>query len=68
MINALASSNFFGAYYSVIGRGQAHAVCRPREAGETQASAKLLGVRPLCDGVDDTRPNGTAHSNAGLAG
>lgn len=69
MLNALASFNFSGAANSVIGRGQAHAVCNAaREVGEAQANTKLLGVRPLCDGVDDTRPNGAAHSHAGLAG
>ena len=68
MLNAVASSNFFGAYYSVLGRGQAHAVCRSREAGEAQAGAELFGVRLVCDGVDDTRPDGAAHSHAGLVG
>ena len=71
MINALAYSNFSGADYSVIGRGQAHAVCNTtgeNRSTKAQTSAKLLGVRLVCDGVDDTRPNGTAHSHAGLAG
>ena len=69
MLNALASSNFSGADYSVIGRGQAHVVCYAAgKVGEAQTSAELFGVRLVCDGVDDTRPNGTAHSHAGLAG
>lgn len=69
MLNAPASPTFFDADYSVIGRGQTHAVCNAAgKAGKTQAGAKLFGVRPLCDGVDDTRPNGTAHSHAGLVG
>ena len=69
MLNALTSPTFSDANYGVISRGQAHAVCNAaREVGEAQTSAKLLGVRLVCDGVDNTRPNGAAHSHAGLAG
>jgi len=71
MLNAPTSFTFSDAAYSVIGREQAHAVCYAAgKIGSTKAQtgAKLLGVRLVCDGVDDTRPNGTAHSNAGLAG
>jgi len=67
-MNALVSTNFFDVGHSVIGRGQAYPIGANGEAGKTKAGTKLLGVRPLCDGVDDTRPNGTAHSHAGLAG
>ena len=71
VLNALASLNLFDADHGVSGRGQAHVVnCAAREAGEAQApaGAKLLGVRPLCDGLDNPRPNGTAHSHDRLAG
>jgi hypothetical protein len=71
MINALASSTFSGADYSVISRGQAYAICyAPGKVGSTkaQAGAKLFGVRSVCDGMDDTRPNGTAYSYAGMVG
>ena len=71
MINALASSTFSGADYSVIGRGQARSVWSAAgKVGSTkaQAGAKLFGVRSVCDGMDDTRPNGTAYSHAGMVG
>ena len=67
MMNALVSLNLFDAANSVVGRGQVNPFSIPaREAGETQA--ELLGVRPLCDGLDDTRPDGTAHSHDRLVG
>jgi len=69
MLNALVSLNLFDAAHSVSGRGQANPFSdSTREAGEAQADTGLLGVRPLCGGLDDTRSNGTAHSHAGLAG
>ena len=71
MLNALASLNLFDADHSVGGRGQVNPFSSAaREDGETQASAgaELLGVRPLCDGLDDTRPDGTAHSHDRLVG
>ena len=71
VLNALTSLTFSGADYSVIGRGQAHAIrYAPGKVGSTkaQAGAKLFGVRFVCDGVDNTRPNGAAHSHAGMVG
>jgi len=71
MINALASSTFSGADYSVIGRGQARSVWSAAgKVGSTKAqkSAELFGIRFVCNGVDDTRSNGTAHSHAGMVG
>ena len=69
MLNAPASPTFFDADYSVIGRGQTHAVCSAAgKAGKTQAGAELLGVRLVCDGLDNPRSDGTAHSHAGLVG
>jgi len=71
MLNALASSNFSGADYSVIGRGQAYAVCYAAGkvgSAKAQAGAKLLGIRSVCDGVDNTRPNGAACDYAGMVG
>ena len=69
MINALASPTFFGAYYSVIGRGQAHSVWNSAGkigSAKAQKSAELFGIRFVCNGVDNTRSNGTAHSHAGM--
>jgi len=69
MMNALVSLNLFDAAHSVSGRGQANFVnCAAREAREAQADTGLLGVRPLCGGLDDTRPNGAACGYAGLVG
>jgi hypothetical protein len=71
MLNAHTSPTFSGADYSVIGRGQAYAIrYAPGKVGsaKAQAGAELLGVRSVCDGMDDTRSNGTANSNAGLVG
>ena len=67
VLNALVSLNFFGANNGIIGREQAYSFWNTaRKAGKAQASAELLGVRPLCNGVDNTRPNGTAYSHAGM--
>ena len=70
-MNALVSLNLFDADLGVSGRGQAHSFdCAAGEIGapKAQAGAKLFGVRPLCDGMDDTRPNGAARGYAGMVG
>jgi len=71
MLHALLALNFSDAGNSVIGRGQAHSVwSAPGKVGSTKAqkSAELFGIRFVCDGVDNTRPNGAAHSHAGMVG
>ena len=68
-MNALVSLNLFDAAHSVSGRGQAHLVSIPAgETREAQAGTGLFGVRPLCGGLDNTRPDGTARGYAGLVG
>ena len=71
MLNALTSPTFSGSYYSVISRGQAHAVCNA--AGENrstkaQADTKLPNTGVVCGSLDNTRPDGTPDSDAGLVG
>jgi hypothetical protein len=71
VLNALASLNLFDADHGVSGGGQANPFSiAAREVGKAQApaGAELLGVRPLCDGLDNPQPNGTAHSHDRLAG
>jgi hypothetical protein len=71
MINAPVSLNLLDAANSVSGRGQVNPFSNAaREAREAQAQtgAKLLGVRPLCGGLDGARSNGTSDGNARLAG
>jgi len=66
MINAQRHT-LFGAEYGISRPGQANlerGASSDQEAA--QAGAKLLGIRPVCDGVDNTRPNGTAYSHAGM--
>ena len=66
MLNALVSLNFFDADYSVGSGGQANPFIDPaREVGE--AKARLPDTRLVCGGLDGTRPNGTARSDAGVA-
>ena len=69
MLNALVSLNLFDAAHSVSGGGQANPFSIPAgETREAQAGTGLFGVRPLCGGLDDTRPDGTARGYAGLVG
>ena len=69
MLNALVSLNLFDAAHSVSGRGQAHLVSIPAgETREAQTDTGLLGVRPLCGGLDAARSDGTARGYAGLVG
>ena len=69
MMNALVSFNFFDAAHSVSGRGQANPFSNPaRETREAQTDTGLLGVRPLCGGLDAARSDGTARGYAGLVG
>jgi hypothetical protein len=69
VLNALVSLNLFDAANSIGGRGQVNPFSiAAREAREAQANTGLLGVRPLCGGLDDTRPNGAACGYAGLVG
>ena len=66
MLNALVSLNLFDAANSVGGRGQANPFSDPaREAGEAQAGLPDTGL--ICGGLDGTRPNGAARSDAGVA-
>ena len=70
MLNAPVSPNLLDAANSVSGRGQAHVVNCAGKAGASKAKTGtgLFGVRPLCGGLDNTRPDGTARGYAGLVG
>ena len=71
MLHALLALNFSDAGNSVIGRRQAHSVWSAAGkigSAQAQAGAKLFGIRSVCDGMDNARSNGAAHSHAGMVG
>jgi hypothetical protein len=69
VLNAFVSLNLFDADNSVGGRGKVNPFSSAaREARQTQACAKLFGVRFLCNCLDNARSNGTAYSYVKLVG